>query len=131
MKIELKPFQETAARDIISKLDKARKSVAEGELEAIILSAPTGSGKTITVPQIIDLTFGGGDGIAARPNTVFLWLSDSPELNVQSKSKLLGACDHLPFHKMVTIDSENFDEDFLQPAMSISSTRSFWAKTNC
>jgi len=57
---------------------------------------------------VIDYTFGGGDGIPARPNTVFLWLSDSPELNTQSKNKLLGACDHLPFNKMLTIESENF-----------------------
>jgi type III restriction enzyme len=115
MKLELKVFQETASREIMAKLDKARESVASGDMEAIILSAPTGSGKTITLAQVIDYTFGGGDGIAARPDTVFLWLSDSPELNVQSKSKLLGACDHLPYFKMVTIESENFKDDELQP----------------
>ena len=115
MKLELKHFQEAAARDLLTKLDKARQSVRDGDLEAIILSAPTGSGKTITLAEVIDLTYGGGDGIPARPETVFLWLSDSPELNIQSKNKLLGACDHLPFHKMLTIDSENFDEDYLLP----------------
>lgn len=115
MKLELKAFQEVAALDILTRLDKARQGVAEGDLEAIVLSAPTGSGKTITVAAVIDQTFGGGDGVTARPNTVFLWLSDSPELNAQSKAKLLGACDHLPFHRMVTIDSESFDEAKLQP----------------
>lgn len=115
MKLELKAFQEVAAFDILMKLDKARQSVIDGDLEAIVLSAPTGSGKTITVASVIDQTFGGGDGVPARPSTVFLWLSDSPELNAQSKAKLLGACDHLPFHRMVTIDSESFDEARLQP----------------
>jgi type III restriction enzyme len=115
MKLELKPFQDIAARDIMAKLDKARDSVASGDLEAIILAAPTGSGKTITLAQVIDYTFGGGDGISARPNTVFLWLSDSPELNTQSKNKLLGTCDHLPYYKMITIESENFKDDELQP----------------
>jgi len=114
MKLELKPFQEVAALDILTKLDKARQEVAGGDLQAIVLSAPTGSGKTITVAAVIDQTFGGGDGVTARPNTTFLWLSDSPELNAQSKAKLLGACDHLPFHRMVTIDSESFDEARLQ-----------------
>ncbi len=114
MKMDLKPFQDIAARDIMAKLDKARDSVASGDLEAIILAAPTGSGKTITLAQVIDYTFGGGDGISARPNTVFLWLSDSPELNTQSKNKLLGTCDHLPYYKMVTIESENFKDDDLQ-----------------
>lgn len=115
MKVELKPFQDTAARDVLTKLGKARQSVSDNECEAIVLSAPTGSGKTITVASVIDQTFGGGDGILARPDTVFLWLSDSPELNVQSQNKLLGACDHLPFNRMVTIDSENFDEELLHP----------------
>lgn len=115
MKLELKAFQENAARDIMTKLDKARSSVASGDLEAIVLAAPTGSGKTITLAQVIDYTFGGGDGVSARPNTVFLWLSDSPELNTQSKNKLLGCCDHLPYYKMVTIESENFKDDELQP----------------
>lgn len=114
MKLELKPFQETAARDIMAKLDRARDSVAGGDLEAIILAAPTGSGKTITLAQVIDYTLGGGDGISARPNTVFLWLSDSPELNAQSANKLIGACDHLPYYKMVTIESDNFNDDELQ-----------------
>lgn len=115
MKIELKRFQEIAAEDVLGRLDKARQGVAESDLEAIVLSAPTGSGKTITIAAVIDQTFGGGDGIPARPKTIFLWLSDSPELNVQSRGKLLAACDHLPFHNMVTIDSESFDEARLQP----------------
>ena len=115
MKFELKNFQEVAARDIITKLNKARESVAANDLEAIILAAPTGSGKTITLAQVIELTYGGGDGVMARPDAVFLWLSDSPELNAQSKNKLLAACDHLPYYKMVTIESENFKDDLLQP----------------
>ena len=115
MKVELKSFQETATRDVLTKLDKARKGVGDGDLEAIVLSAPTGSGKTITIAAVIDQTFGGDDGIPARPDTVFLWLSDSPELNVQSKGKLLWACDHLPFHRMITIDSESFDDERLHP----------------
>jgi type III restriction enzyme len=115
MKLELKPFQETAARDIICELDEARASVTKGKLQAVVLSAPTGSGKTITLAQVIDLTFGGGDGIPARPQTTFLWLSDSPELNVQSGNKLLGACDFLPYYKMVRIESDVFDDNYLQP----------------
>jgi type III restriction enzyme len=115
MKLELKAFQETAARDIICELDEARASVAKGKLQAVVLSAPTGSGKTITLAQVIDLTFGGDDGIPARPQTTFLWLSDSPELNVQSGNKLLGACDFLPYYKMVRIESDVFDDDYLQP----------------
>lgn len=115
MKFELKDFQTTSARSILDELDEARVAASKGKLQAVVLSAPTGSGKTITVAAVIDWTFGGADGIAARPNTCFLWLSDSPELNQQSKGKLLAACDHVPFHRLVTVDSASFDEERLAP----------------
>ena len=115
MKFELKDFQTTSAKSILDELDEARVAASKGKLQAVVLSAPTGSGKTITVAAVIDWTFGGADGIVARPNTTFLWLSDSPELNQQSKSKLLAACDHVPFHRLVTVDSESFDEERLAP----------------
>lgn len=115
MKLELKDFQTTSAKSILAKLEGARNDLKHDDLQAIVLSAPTGSGKTITVAAVIDWTFGGADGIAARPNTTFLWLSDSPELNQQSKRKLLAACDHVPFHRLVTVDSESFDEERLAP----------------
>src|SRR5450759_3235895 len=106
MKIEPKTFQSIAVRQILDELDEAREPASRGKLQAVVLSAPTGSGKTITLPLLIDQLFGGDDGVLSRPDTVFLWLSDSPELNAQSKAKLLMACDNLPFHRMVTIDSE-------------------------
>lgn len=115
MKFELKDFQTTSAKSILDELDDARMAARKGKLQAVVLSAPTGSGKTITVAAVIDWTFGGADGIAPRPNTTFLWLSDSPELNQQSKGKLLAACDHVPFHRLVTVDSESFDEERLAP----------------
>ncbi len=115
MKVELKEFQSIAARTILDELEEARDSVSRGKPQAVVLSAPTGSGKTITIASVIDQTFGGGDGVLAHPDTVFLWLSDSPELNAQSKAKLLNACDNLPFHEMFTIGSESFDDERLYP----------------
>jgi type III restriction enzyme len=113
MKFDLKAFQTTSAQNILDELDDARIAAARGKLQAVVLSAPTGSGKTITLAAVIDWTFGGADGVTARPNTTFLWLSDSPELNQQSKAKLLAACDHVPFHRLVTVDSVSFDEERL------------------
>lgn len=115
MKFDLKDFQTSSARAILDELDDARVASRKGKLQAVVLSAPTGSGKTITVAAVIDWTFGGTDGIPARPNTTFLWLSDSPELNQQSKGKLLAACDNVPFHRLITVDSESFDEELLAP----------------
>ena len=115
MKFELKDFPTTSARSILEEIDDARLAASKGKLQAVVLSAPTGSGKTITVAAVIDWTFGGADGVSARPNTSFLWLSDSPELNQQSKNKLLAACDYVPFHRLVTVDSESFDQEQLAP----------------
>src|ERR1700730_3996874 len=113
MKYELNDFQIISALAILDELHEARTSASKGKLQAVVLSAPTGSGKTITVAAVIDWTFGGADGISARPNTTFLLLSDSPELNHQSKGKLLAACENVPFHRLVTVDSESFDEERL------------------
>lgn len=114
MKFELKDFQFSSALKLIDELEEARAAAAKSKLQAVVLSAPTGSGKTITIAAVIDWLFGGGEGVSPRPQTTFLWLSDSPELNVQSKNKLLAACDNVPFHKIVTVDSESFDEERLQ-----------------
>jgi type III restriction enzyme len=115
MKFELKDFQTTSARAILDELDEARVAASKGKLQAVVLSAPTGSGKTITVAAVIDWMFGGGDGIAARPNTTFLWLSDSPELNRQSEAKLIAACDNVPHFRLVPVESISFDQERLSP----------------
>jgi type III restriction enzyme len=72
MKFELKEFQVSSARSIVAKLEAARNDLRGGDLQAIVLSAPTGSGKTITLAAVIDWTFGGDDGVVPRPNTSFL-----------------------------------------------------------
>ncbi len=115
MKFDLKDFQTDSARSILDELDEARMAASKGKPQAVVLSAPTGSGKTITVAAVIDWTFGGADGIAARPNTTFLWLSDSPELNRQSEAKLLAACDNVPHFRLVPVESISFDQERLSP----------------
>ena len=115
MKYDLKDFQINSARSILAKLDAARNEAINDEPQAIVLSAPTGSGKTITLAAVIDWTLAGAEEIVSRPQTIFLWLSNSPELNQQSKGKLLAACDHVPFHQLVTVESESFDMERLAP----------------
>jgi len=44
MKFELKDFQNTSARAVLDELDEARVAAAKGKLQAVVLSAPTGSG---------------------------------------------------------------------------------------
>ncbi len=89
MKIELKPFQETAARDLREELEFAWQEAARGRAQAIVLSSPTGSGKTVTITALMEWIYAGYESFPADRQAVFLWLSDSPELNAQSRDKIL------------------------------------------
>lgn len=53
MKIELKDFQDVAVEQLFKKLDLARYDVQKnGNRQAVILAAPTGSGKTVITAEI-------------------------------------------------------------------------------
>ena len=115
MKLELKDFQAQAARLLLAELEEARLAVRRGKLQALVLSAPAAAGKTTTLAAVMGWTLGGAAGLSARPDTTFLWLSDSAQLNQHGRGKLRAACDKLPFHRFVTVDGESFDEERLAP----------------
>jgi len=116
MKIELKPFQEEAARKLLSHVKKARKGVVDGEKQAIILSSPTGSGKTVILTQLIEWILRGDEETEGDREAVFLWLSDMPELNMQSRDKILQKSSEIPESILQIIESP-FNEERLQPGM--------------
>ncbi|OQB40021.1 MAG: Type III restriction enzyme, res subunit [Candidatus Hydrogenedentes bacterium ADurb.Bin179] len=90
MRIELKDFQEEAVRALLKHVRNARHEARDGDPQAIILSSPTGSGKTITITALMERILEGAESYDADPKAVFLWLSDSPELNSQSRDKLVA-----------------------------------------
>jgi type III restriction enzyme len=104
VKIELKPFQEKAARDMREHLDEAWYGAARGHAQAIILSSPTGSGKTATVTALMEWIYQGYDAYPPDRQAVFLWLSDSPELNQQSREKIQRQSSVFFEHDLVTIE---------------------------
>lgn len=115
MRIELKEFQENAVSDLFSKIRKARRDATEdGELQAIVLSSPTGSGKTITLTALIERILRGDESETGDRDAVFLWLSDSPELNEQSRDKLLKTSSVLRPHDLPVIDAA-FDQERFTP----------------
>jgi len=115
VKFELKSFQEEKRRELQNKLSAARDEFSKsGELQAIVLSSPTGSGKTITIGALLESLFEGDDDYPAQPEARVLWISDSPELNIQSRDKLLKACDTPDYDHLEVISSETFDEEFLR-----------------
>lgn len=111
MKLELKDFQEVAVDHLLKKLTPAKREVAEGgDRQAVILAAPTGSGKTVITAALIEEILTGSDRIDAEPDAVFLWLSDQPVLNEQSKRRIASASSQLGNHDLVIVDSD-FDRE--------------------
>lgn len=111
MKLELKDFQEVAVDQLFEKLDLANYDAHKNrKRQAIILAAPTGSGKTVITAAFIEEILTGSDRIVAQPDAVFLWLSDQPVLNEQSKKRIASASSMLGNNDLVIVDSD-FDRE--------------------
>ncbi len=110
MKLELKEFQEDTVKKLLKSIRNTKHFIKEGNPQAIILSSPTGSGKTVMVAALIETIFQGADEISAEPDAVFLWLSDQPELNEQSRRKIALCSSRLRDADLIVIDS-NFDQE--------------------
>ncbi|MEJ7655640.1 MAG: DEAD/DEAH box helicase family protein [Thermoleophilaceae bacterium] len=112
MKFELKDYQEAAAWKVLNGLRRGSREYEEdGEYTAISLSAPTGSGKTVIAAAVIeDVFFGDTVGDAPPdPDAIFLWLTDDPSLNEQTRKRILEASDRIEPGHLVTID-DGFDQ---------------------
>lgn len=103
MRYTLKDFQVDAADELMQKLEIARFGASKRQPQAVVLSSPTGSGKTVIATEMIERIVRGHESTTADPTAVFLWLSDSPELNEQSKNKIEDASDVIPPHRLLTI----------------------------
>lgn len=114
MKIELKGFQDIAVRKMCRDLDFARREACGGQPQALVLSSPTGSGKTVTLAALMERILQGHEGQPAIPRATFLWISDSPELNQQSRDRLIRASTALRPHRLILVDS-TFDQEQFSP----------------
>ena len=114
MKFELKDFQVTAVREMMKRLDLARTGIQAGVPQALVLSSPTGSGKTVTLAAFLETIVKGDSAHEANPRATFLWVSDSPELNAQSLDKIWRASDAFPLVRLITVDA-NFDQEEFSP----------------
>ncbi|MGB7158048.1 MAG: DEAD/DEAH box helicase family protein [Tepidisphaeraceae bacterium] len=103
MRLPLRDFQTDAVDELMLKLDTARFGASKKQPQAVVLSSPTGSGKTVMAAEMIERILRGSEGNAADPRAVFLWLSDLPAVNEQSRAKLEDASDVIPPDRLVTI----------------------------
>ncbi|MDU6876632.1 MAG: DEAD/DEAH box helicase family protein [Clostridium botulinum] len=113
MRDTLFPFQEAALADLHEKINKAHLMWSERDPQVISFSAPTGSGKTIIMTTLIEEILYGSTDKIGEPDSVFIWLSDSPELNEQTRLKIEGKSDKIPVRDLVTIDS-NFSAEYFE-----------------
>ncbi len=120
MKVNLIAFQDKAVKelriDIADALDSYRR---RQKTQVVSLQAPTGAGKTIIAASLIeDIFFGStlsdGSTFEEQPEAIFVWLSDSPELNAQSRQKIELKTSKLRFGQCVTIEEDSFDMEMLE-----------------
>ncbi len=110
MKLELFAFQRKAQHKLLKLAKIARMNFeATAVPQVISFTAPTGSGKTVMTAAFVESVYCGDEDYAAQSDAIFVWLSDSPELNKQSADKFLSDCDGLTQSQLVMIDDENFN----------------------
>ena len=94
MLVDLFDFQQKALDDLRKRQIKAQKGYVKDKDKYIIpFTAPTGAGKTIIMSAFIEALYYGDTHQGAQNDAIVLWISDSPELNEQSKMKLYAKAD--------------------------------------
>ena len=90
--------------------------------QVVSLQAPTGSGKTIIMTALIESVLYGAEageydlemsGYMPQPDAIFVWLSDSPSLNAQSRDKIVFKSGKIGLSQCVEIHEESFDQEYL------------------
>lgn len=115
MKVELFPFQKKALAGLRMQSAEALGSYRRTHSPQIVsFTAPTGAGKTIIMASLIESIYFGDNTYPDQQNAIFVWLSDSPQLNEQSKQKIDLKADKIRFDQCVTITEETFDREVLE-----------------
>ena len=115
MKDTLFPFQRRAVEQLRVNLAESVGSFYRTHTPQIVsFTAPTGAGKTIIMSSLIEDVFFGNELFAEQPNAIFLWISDSPELNEQSKQKIDLKADRISLQQTITIEESSFDRELLE-----------------
>jgi len=107
VKFTLKDYQVDAADDVLQSLVRAKQLFdVEGTESSVSLSATTGAGKTVIAAAVIEALFYGSEefDIDADPGAVVIWFSDDPNLNDQTRFRLMEASEKFAATDLVTIE---------------------------
>ena len=115
MKVELFPFQKRALADIRMKTAEAMGSYHRTHAPQVVsFTAPTGAGKTIIMSALIEDILFGDEQYVEQPDAIIVWLSDSPQLNEQSKQKIDSKADKIRLSQCVTVSEDSFDKEVFE-----------------
>ena len=117
MKFTLKDYQEDAVDDVLHRLERARTSYhRDGVESSFSLTATTGAGKTVMAAAAIEALFFGSDRFEFEPDpgAVVIWFSDDPNLNDQTRTRLMEASERLDSSDLIAIQPP-FSRPRLEP----------------
>ncbi len=115
MKDELFPFQRVAVDSMRMNAAMALNNYRMTHVPQVLsFTAPTGSGKTIMMAAFIEDVLFGTEKFSEQPEAIFVWLSDSPQLNEQSRTKIDLKADKVRIDQCVMIEDESFDHETLE-----------------
>ena len=112
MKLLLKEFQEDAVTKLVRYMRAAGRDSKSGDHQAVSLSSTTGSGKTVMLTSAIETLLQGDDDAPPIEDATFLWITDQPELNEQTRKKMLGTSSVLTSERLIVIDA-SFNQEVL------------------
>ncbi len=112
---ELFSFQKQAVNELRFRTALALNNYRMMKVPQVVsLQAPTGSGKTIIMSALIEDIFFGSEQFTEQQDAIFVWLSDSPQLNEQSRQKIEQKADRIRIGQCVMISDESFDQEMLE-----------------
>lgn len=118
MRFTLKDYQDEAVRAVLQSLEDARDDYrSKNRKIAFALSAITGAGKTVMAAAVFEALFEGSDdyGVEADPSAVVLWVTDDPNLNEQTRHRIMEASDKLTATRLKII-GDSFDLEKFDPS---------------
>jgi len=115
VQFKLKDYQDDAVRLVLRRLDDARDDYRSKDRRlAFALSAITGAGKTVMASAVFEALFDGSEELEfdGDPTAVVLWVTDDPNLNEQTRYRIMEASDRLGASRLRVIE-EKFDAELL------------------
>ena len=114
MEFDLLDYQRTAAVGVLERIRRARRDWNDfGSLSAFALSATMGAGKTVVATAVIEALMYGSADLETEPDprAAFLWVTDDPALNRQTRNKMREASDLLDPNRLVVLGNDFIDAE--------------------